>query len=136
MTMDWRSRQNRDGGWAYSNGCSWTEPTAFVLLAQSVTGVDSRSFDAGLKFLLSMERDDGGWSPQPEVAESTWVSAVVALLPEEAIGTARLNRAVRWLEGQTGRESSWGERLKRRLAGNKDETPYGWPWFPGKARRG
>lgn len=130
---DWKARQNRDGGWAYNKGCSWTEPTAFVLLAQSATQVDGRSFDAGLKFLLSMQRWDGGWRPQPGVAESTWVTALAALLPEDAIGSVRLTRAVQWLQGQTGRESSWTARLQRRLAGNHDESPEGWPWFPGAA---
>src|SRR5580700_957325 len=108
---DWRGRQNADGGWAYNKGCSWTEPTALVLLAQSVTQQDRPGFEAGLKFLYSMQRRDGGWSPQPDVAESTWVTALVALLPEEAIGAGRLNRALAWLEGQTGRESSWSYRL-------------------------
>ena len=130
---DWKYRQNRDGGWAYNKGCSWTEPTAFVMLAQSVTQVDGRSFDAASKFLLSMQREDGGWRPQPDVAESTWVTAVVALLPEEAIGPERLNRAVTWLEGQTGRESSWSYKLRQRIAGNNEKYPEGWPWFPGAA---
>jgi Prenyltransferase and squalene oxidase repeat len=130
---DWRLKQNRDGGWAYNKGCSWTEPTAFVLLAQSVTGIDRRSFDAGLRFLFSMQREDGGWRPQPDVAESTWVTSLIALLPEEAIGNANLNRAVQWLEGQTGRESSWSYRLQQWRAGNKDQFPDGWPWFPGAA---
>jgi hypothetical protein len=131
--IDWKIVQNRDGGWAYNKGCSWTEPTAFVLLAQSVTGIDRRSFDAGLKFLLSMQREDGGWRPQPDVAESTWVTSLIALLPEEAIGAARLNQAVKWLEGQTGRESSLSYRFQQWRAGNKDEFPEGWPWFPGAA---
>jgi Prenyltransferase and squalene oxidase repeat len=131
--IDWKERQNRDGGWAYNKGGSWTEPTAFVLLAQSVTQVDGSSFGAASKFLLSMQREDGGWRPQPDVAESTWVTAVVALLPEEAIGPERLNRAVAWLEGQTGRESGWSFRFEQWRAGNKDKYPEGWPWFPGAA---
>jgi len=110
--IDWKERQNRDGGWGYNKGGSWTEPTAFVLLAQSVTQVDGSSFGAASKFLLSMQREDGGWRPQPDVAESTWVTAVVALLPEEAIGPERLNRAVAWLEGQTGRESGWSFQIR------------------------
>ncbi|HTA45285.1 MAG TPA: prenyltransferase/squalene oxidase repeat-containing protein [Bryobacteraceae bacterium] len=130
---DWKNIQNGDGGWAYNKGCSWTEPTAFVLLAQSATEVDGRSFAAGLKFLRSMQRWDGGWSPQPGVAESTWVTALALLLPEDAIGSVRVTRALQWLENQTGRESSWTERLQRRLAGNKDPSPEGWPWFPGAA---
>jgi hypothetical protein len=131
--FDWKSRQNRDGGWAYNKGCSWTEPTAFVLLAQSVTQVDRSSFEAGVKFLCSLQRRDGGWSPHPDVAESTWVTTLAALLPEQTIGPERLKRALEWLEGQTGRESSWSYRLNQTIAGNKERYPEGWPWFPGAA---
>jgi len=131
---DWKSRQNRDGGWAYSNnGDSWTEPTALVLLAQTATQIDRSSFEAGIKFLRSTQRRDGGWSPQPDVAESTWVTALAALLPKEAIGAARLQRAVGWLNGQAGEESSWTFKLRQRLQGNHDDDPAGWPWFPGAA---
>ena len=130
---DWKSIQNRDGGWAYNKGCSWTEPTAFVLLAQSVTKVDRPSFEAGLQFLRSTQRRDGGWSPQSDVAESTWVTALAALLPEEAIGADRLKRALAWLEGQTGRESSWSYRFQQMIHGNNEKHPDGWPWFPGAA---
>lgn len=131
--MDWKSKQNSDGGWAYAHGVSWTEPTVFVLLAQSVTGMDAESFAAGLKFLDAMQRRDGGWSPQPGVEESTWVTALAAFLPERAIGEDRLHRALAWLKGQTGRESSFSFRLRQRIAGDREEYPYGWPWFPGAA---
>jgi len=129
--MDWSSRQNRDGGWAYNKGCSWTEPTAFVLLAQTATQVERSSFEAGLRFLRSTQRRDGGWSPQPGVAESTWVTALAALLPEEAIGADRMKRALGWLEGQTGRDSSWSYKFEMWRNGDKDPHPDGWPWFPG-----
>ena len=131
--IDWKNRQNRDGGWAYNKGCSWTEPTVLALLAQSVTQVDRPVFEAGLKFLYSMQRGDGGLSPQPDVAESTWVTALAALLPEEAIGAGRLKQALAWLEGQTGRESTWRYKLQQRFAGNDEKYPDGWPWFPGAA---
>jgi prenyltransferase/squalene oxidase-like repeat protein len=140
---DWRGRQNRDGGWAYHKGGSWTEPTALVLLAQSVTQaettingtrqIDRQTFDVGLNFLRSTQRQSGGWSPRPDVDESTWVTALVALLPEDAIGADRLQRAVAWLESQTGRESGWSYRLRQTIAGNKEKYPEGWPWFPGTA---
>jgi len=130
---DWGSKQNPDGGWAYNKGCSWTEPTAYALLAQTATTIDRPSFEAGLRFLQSTQRADGGWSPQPDVAESTWVTAVVALLPEEAIGPARRKSALEWMQGQTGRESSWSYKLQQRAAGNTQRFPEGWPWFPGAA---
>jgi hypothetical protein len=136
-TMDWKLKQNHDGGWAYSRGCSWTEPTALVLLAQSAVGVqratDRQFFDAGIGFLRSAAAPDGGWRPQTGVAESTWVTALVTLLPEESIGSARYRGGIEWLKGQTGRESSWSYKLRQRLAGNKDGFPEGWPWFPGAA---
>jgi hypothetical protein len=131
--FDWAGRQNSDGGWAYSKGSSWTEPTIFALLAQAATHKDPQVFEGGLKFVYSVQRSDGGWSPQKSIEESTWVTALVALLPEEAIGDARMNAALGWLKGQTGRESSWSYKLQQRFAGNKDRFPEGWPWFPGAA---
>jgi squalene cyclase len=131
--FDWRSKQNRDGGWAYNNGDSWTEPTVFALLAQTATQIDRAAFAGGLKFLTSTQRPDGGWSPQPEVAESTWVTALVALLPEEAIGADTMNNGLAWLKGQTGQESTWSFRLHQMITGDKQKYPDGWPWFPGAA---
>ena len=131
--MNWKSSQNADGGWAYSRGCSWTEPTALVLLAQAATGIDTSSFAAGVKFIRSLEGPDGGWRPQSGVAESTWVTALVALLPAEAVGVPQHRRAIDWLRGQTGRESGWRYRFDQWLHGNKQEFPEGWPWFPGAA---
>jgi hypothetical protein len=104
-----------------------------VLLAQTATQVDRVSFEAGLKFLCSTQRNDGGWSPQPGVAESTWVTALAALLPEEAIGARRMKRALEWLEGQTGRDSSWSWKFRTWLNGDRSAHPDGWPWFPGAA---
>ncbi len=130
---DWRTRQNGDGGWAYSRGCSWTEPTVFVLLAQSATTPDRESFRSGSRFLSSIARRDGGSSPQAGVEESTWVTALVALLPEGAVSEQQRRQAIDWLQGKTGRESGWRYKLQQRLSGNKDEFPDGWPWFPGAA---
>ncbi len=141
--MDWKSQQNPDGGWAYGlsgsgKRTSWTEPTVLVLLAQSVNGMSPQGgereiFAGGMRFLRSMEGRDGGFRPQPEVRESTWVTAVAALLPEETLGAERYRRAIDWLKGQTGRESGWSFQLQQRLQGNKADYPRGWPWFPGAA---
>jgi len=128
---DWAARQNSDGGWAYSRGCSWAEPTAFVLLAQSTGSPGRASFPRAGKFLASLMRQDGGWSPQPGVEESTWVTALAALLPEDLISEQQRRQAIGWLKDRTGRDSSWLYRLRRRLDGDKEELPEGWPWFPG-----
>jgi hypothetical protein len=142
LTVDWKAKQNSDGGWSYGRvsprpgpqpGLSWTEPTALVLLAQAVTGINSENFANGMKFIHSMEGGDGGFRPHSGVLESTWVTAFAALLPERALGAERYGRAVEWLKGQTGRESGWRYRLQQRLSGSPANFPKGWPWFPGAA---
>src|SRR5580693_1801664 len=146
---NWRTRQNGDGGWAYRRGVSWTEPTVYVLLAQAaalndaalsgaaIAGVraqpDRESFLKGAKFLNSVARRDGGCSPQPGVEESTWVTALVALLPEDSLSERQRRQAIGWLRDQTGAESGWLYKLQQRLNGNKADSPEGWAWFPGAA---
>jgi hypothetical protein len=130
---DWKSTQNRDGGWAYARGSSWTEPTVLTLLAQLANTPDDVSIRAGAGFVNSMVRSDGGLRPQPGVEDSTWVTSVAALLPEELIGSRTTAGALAWLKGQTGQESGWRFRLQQRMAGNKDPYPEAWAWFPGAA---
>jgi len=131
--MIWGQKQNSDGGWGYGRGASWTEPTVFALLAQRATESDRLVFAKGISFLNTLQNPDGGWRPQASVAESTWITSAASLLPEEVLGSQRLERARAWLASQTGMESGWRWKLSQRMAGNKDEFPDGWPWFPGAA---
>ncbi len=131
-----QAAQNPDGGWPYRKGGSWTEPTVYALLAyQAGRTAAPRSGDA-LAWLGGAQRQDGGWKPRPSVDQSTWVTALAALLPPEAIGAQRHARAVAWLLGQKGSESSpvfrWRDLI---LNGKLPEGPElsGWPWFPGSA---
>src|SRR5579884_569718 len=128
--VNWKPTQNADGGWSYSRGGSWTEPTVFALLAQAVRQPDPSVFGRGVEILRSMQRKDGGWAPRPDVEESTWVTALAALLPEGSLGRERIERAVAWLLGQTGRESSWSWKLSQWLHGNREQFPEGVPWIP------
>lgn len=109
----------------------------FAMLAQSVQRsvqrADKASFEAGAAFLNSLAQTDGGYRPQPGVAESTWVTSLVALLPPRTIDDRRMNAAIAWLKGQTGQESGWRYRFQQWRAGNKDSFPEAWSWFPGAA---
>lgn len=129
--------QNHDGGWPYrQGGGSWTEPTVFALLAQSAKAGDPQSIERGTVWLRATQRQDGGWPPCPTVTESTWVTAMAALLPAEQLGRVCHANAIGWLMGQTGRETSFAYRFRSELLGNglgTGEPPRGWPFFPGAA---
>jgi len=133
-------RQNQDGGWRYGTaGNSWTEPTCYALLALASGEVyphNSAMAEAmrrGAQWLVSRQRPDGGWAPRDGVDESTWVTALVLLLPSDLTAGLDMAHASRWLLEQTGRESGWVYRLRLRLLGARlDPTQQfdGWPWYP------
>lgn len=129
--------QNHDGGWSYrKGGSSWTEPTVFALLAQLLGNGPLPELDRGMAWLRTAQRADGGWPPCPSVTQSTWVTAMVALLPRDALGHTVHTGAINWLMGQTGKETSFAYRLRSELSGNgagSDEPRRGWPFFPGAA---
>ena len=128
-------KQNRDGGWPYVRGSSWTEPTAYAVLALLAAG-EMEPAKRGLRWILARERPDGGWPPQAGVEQSTWVTALVALLPREQLGARAHARAIGWLLETTGRESTLTYRLREWLLGNPrppEEEFAGWPWIPDTA---
>ncbi len=127
--------QNRDGGWPYVRGISWTEPTVYAILALLAAG-EASAARRGLAWIRAAARADGGWPPQPAVDQSTWVAALVALLPPEALGEPAHARAIQWLLRTTGQESTVLYRLRQWLLGNPtpaDQQFPGWPWIPGAA---
>src|SRR5258708_35769393 len=96
------SLQNRDGGWPYrKGGGSSTEPTVLALLAQSVDQADPQSIERGLAWLRATQRQGGRSPPQPQVSQSTWATALAALLPCDALGVTRHARAIDWLMGKS-----------------------------------
>ncbi|HZT29923.1 MAG TPA: prenyltransferase/squalene oxidase repeat-containing protein [Bryobacteraceae bacterium] len=128
--------QNADGGWGYQGGASWTEPTVCALLALQTTGCLTPRVERGIRWLRGLQRPDGGWPPQPSVDQSTWVTALAVLALGGQPRDAARDRGVAWLLGQTGRESTWVEKLRSALRGEKVETgagTTGWPWLPGTA---
>jgi hypothetical protein len=70
------------------------------------------------------------------VAQSTWVTALVALLPRDVIGQSHHASAVDWLMRQSGQETSFLYKLRNELLGYDSNAPQanvGWPFFPGAA---
>jgi hypothetical protein len=89
----------------------------------------------GLDWLRARQLPDGGWPPQAGFDESNWVTALVALLPPELLGAAAHARAIQWLLGTTGEESTLIFRFRRWLLGESPPrpAPEGWPWVRGTA---
>ena len=128
--------QNGDGGWAYQRGISWTEATAFALLALKAHKRDTTSaYQRGCLWLERNQRRDGGWPPNPSINVSTCVTSLAALaLPEAASAVNQYRRAVQWLIRQTEPELSPVERLVFRVRGvTPPHEGGGSPWFPGTA---
>lgn len=127
--------QNPDGGWPYKSGGSCTEPTAYGLLALVALGqTASPAVRKASDWLARGQRADGGWAPRPGVDQTTWVTALVLLLPGSLVHVSR-ERALRWLAASSGRESGWVQRLRVTLLdGRMPQTGGdGWPWFPDTA---
>src|SRR6266700_582146 len=127
------SKQNRNGGWPYVRGISWTEPTVYAVLALLMAG-EMEPARRGLNWLRARQLPDGGFPPQAGVDESTWVTSLAALIPEEHIGSEVHARAIAWVMACQGQESSTMYRFREWLLGNprSPETQFpGWPWVPG-----
>lgn len=132
---DLAARQNPDGGWPYTRGVSWTEPTVYALLALRDAG-EPEAVRRGLSWLRAAQRPDGSWPPQPGVDESAWVTALVALVPPEKLGEAAHSAAIQWIAGSSGEESGGIYRLREWLLGHRSQSSQqtpGWPWVPGTA---
>ena len=127
------ARQNPDGGWPYRSGGSWTEPTAYAVMA-CLCASEKHAAKRGLTWMARLRQDDGGWPVRPQIPGSGWTTALVALLPEQAVGTAAHKGAIRWLLKTQGEETSFFYRLRLRMLGEAippDQQFPGWPWLPG-----
>jgi hypothetical protein len=136
MTIEFLlNTQNPDGGWPYLHSGSWTEPTVYAVLALLAAGETEKS-KRGIDWMLRTRRSDGGWASRPGIGESTWVTALAALIPEERLGQTAHAGAIQWLLPVQGEESTTIYRLRQWLLGNAtsiNPKNAGWPWTPGAA---
>lgn len=127
--------QNSDGGWAYQQGSSWTEPTALALLALTAQSNTGPAYNRGAAWLRNRQRSDGGWAPHPGIDTSTSVTSLAVLaLSHNQPRTPAIAPAVRWLLAQENGDVPLLERLAFRVLGAQPpKAPGGSPWFPGTA---
>lgn len=127
--------QNSDGGWGYQSGVSWTEPTALAVLALAACGGAGKPYFLGRGWLARTQRRDGGWSPNPNIETSTWVTSLSVLaLCDDGLDSSKLRFAVEWILKQTSAESGVIGRFMLRALGLRPvNAAGGWPWYPGTA---
>jgi squalene cyclase len=122
-----RAQQNPDGGWSWDY--KENQPSAVAISARTLyvildTGdCDREPVEKGVKFLLSMQRQDGGWSEnpvlQPQIGDKwAWFSAVhsVTWITGRVISTLiragyplddRIEKGLLFLEGMQNEEGGW-----------------------------
>jgi hypothetical protein len=127
-------QRNKDGGWPYRQGKSWTEPTAFALLALESANCSGQTVDAGHDWLRRTQNGDGGWAAAPSIGESSWVTslAVLAIPDHDLAGECGWN-GLRWLVAQKSPEPDFFLRLCRWLSGDSERLNQagGSPWVSG-----
>jgi len=129
-----KQKQNPDGGWPYIRGSSWTEPTAYAVLALLSAG-ETEAAGSGLRWLRAAQRSDGSFPPQPGVDHGAWVTGLAALVPAERLGLPAHARSIEWLLGNSGTESTLAYRVREWLLSTSvgDFENAGWPWAPDAA---
>ena len=124
--------QNPDGGWPRTLGKSMPSgvvTSARVLELLLKTGLDpgSAAAEQAIRFLLSSQRVDGGWSENPELAtliakEETWVStqhsmtyttadAVNALMQAGLAHLPSVKRGIAFLRTTQNDEGGWDSHM-------------------------
>lgn len=134
------SLQNEDGGWPYHNeGTSWTEPTAFAVLAlRTLSGSYDTSEKRGLSWLLSRQSPAGGWPPSGSVKECTSVTSIATLAIlaylQVSKDPTRLDRAIDWIVKQVYTDGlSLSLLISTALNIPPPHAPGSVPWYPGTA---
>ena len=128
-------KQNPDGGWPYLRGGSWTEPTVYAVLALLPQG-ETAQLKRGIDWILRTRNADGGWASRPGVGESSWVTALAALIPAERLGLPVHAKAIDWLMSARGEDTTDLYSLRQWLlgrSGSADRNNPGWPWTQGAA---
>lgn len=129
--------QNPDGGWGYFMGKeSWTEPTAYAIIA--LAGTHPERAKRALQALEQRQHSSGAWSANAHLAEPHWSTALV-LLAQQALGTKGpgYRRGIDWLLQFEGVDGSFLSRFMNRIGREQiveqDYAVHGWPWRDGNS---
>ena len=99
-----RSRQLHSGGWAYFG--SEQESIEATCLGALALGYEAQAnYTAALSFLLKSQLTDGSWPAFLGDSEGNWTTALAVCAMNTTRDFAAVReKAVRWLDGEQGRE--------------------------------
>ena len=123
------------GGWTRGNGGrAGIETTCYALMA--LHNHEGSARDRAIDLLLMTQNPDGSWPAfEGDDPEGCWTTALASIaLRFTGAPTAPIEKSIRWLLDNKGREGHWFWKWKfrtvdRAVQFNPDK--YGWPWFPG-----
>lgn len=111
---------------------------SILAFCSSATGESRKSpaITRALQWVARTQRPDGGWPPEPNVPTSTWVTALVLLLPPDLLHpNLQWKPGLDWLLKITGRESGLLQHVRSVMITGKlgKRNPDGWSFFPDTA---
>src|SRR5262245_11224747 len=123
------------GGWPSGHGQKAViETTCYALMALA----DDRRFarQNAIDLLLRTQNPNGSWPAfEGDDPEGCWTTALAMIALRYAqSSTAPVDKALRWLLNNRGREGHWLWKWKFRTvdrAVHLNPYKYGWSWFPG-----
>ena len=135
LQLEIEQRSLPSGGWPSGNGRrAGIETTCYALMA--LANDQERTRRKALDLLLSQQNPDGSWPAfDGDDPEGCWTTALAVITLRFAQSPAApVEKALRWLISDRGREGHWFWKWKFRTVDrgvqfNPDK--YGWPWFPG-----
>ena len=122
------------GGWASGDGpTAGIETTCYALMA--LRGGRGSAPRKAIEALLRTQNRDGSWPAfEGDDPEGCWTTSLAAItLRFMQSPPAPVEKALRWLLSNQGREGHWFWNWKFRTVDRRvrfDPDKYGWPWFP------
>ncbi|MCZ2153369.1 MAG: terpene cyclase/mutase family protein [Bryobacterales bacterium] len=128
--------RREDGSFSYRpGGVGLAECTCYALLALKASSYpQATEISRSLDWIETLSRDDGGFAPQPSVATSNWVTALVSIVMATYDRIEAQKRSLVWLLRATGAESARWRRTIQKFLGIELDYPQdydGWPWAVG-----
>jgi hypothetical protein len=134
LVRELRRRELPQGGWSFGDSRQPSvEATTLAILALAAEFPEVPAHS--VRFLLSVQREDGSWPAFGGDDDGSWTTAIAALTLSRVSVDSRVGeKSTAWLLDTKGREAHWLWRWRFKTADAQagiNPDKYGWPWMPG-----